>query len=100
MDSGGSEFCISRDSLSGRRLAPGRRRAHEFAREDTYERDTSFYSEMACAPVTRLSGLSTSSARVPSGARPPLHKALSHTVLLVARFELLSSDDPARCWAK
>ena len=68
MDSGGSEFCFSRESIGGPRIAAGRRRAHEFAREDAYARDTSFYSEMAAsapASTTRLSGMS---ARTVSGA--------------------------------
>lgn len=71
LDGSGSEFCFSRDSLSGPRLAAGRRRAHEFSREDAYARDTSFYSEMAGPSATRISGVSTSSARGPLGAHNP-----------------------------
>lgn len=72
MDSGGSEFCFSRESIGGPRIAAGRRRAHEFSREDAYARDTSFYAQMACevAPATRLSGISIT--RGASGASPQL----------------------------
>ncbi|CAK0786971.1 hypothetical protein CVIRNUC_010187 [Coccomyxa viridis] len=56
-----------RGSLGGR-PSYGRRCAHEFAREGGYERDTTFYSEMAAgeAPHTSIRGLSTSLDRARS----------------------------------
>ena len=63
-----------RGSLGGR-PSYGRRCAHEYAREGGYERDTTFYSEMAAgeAPHTSIRGLSSSldrarSERLSSGA--------------------------------
>ena len=78
LDGGDSPSVRSaRNSMSRRRLPSNLRRcAHEFAREDAYDRDTSFYSEMAAeAPQTSIRGLSKSldrsgNPRLSSGAPP------------------------------
>ena len=81
LDGGDSPSVRSaRNSMSRRRLPSNLRRcAHEFAREDAYDRDTSFYSEMAAeAPQTSIRGLSNSldrsgNPRLSSGAPPRIH---------------------------
>ena len=64
LDGGDSPSVRSaRSSMSRRRLPSNLRRcAHEFAREGAYDRDVSFYSEMAVEPPpqTSIRGLSTS----------------------------------------
>ncbi len=86
-----------RGSLGGR-PSYGRRCAHEFAREGGYERDTTFYSEMAAceAPHTSIRGLSTSldrarSERLSSGA--PSWHGLPATL-----FPQMDAA-PCACWA-
>lgn len=49
-----------RGSVSRRAPSSSRRCAHEFSREGAYDRDTSFYSEMAAPPHTSIRGLSSS----------------------------------------
>lgn len=49
-----------RGSVSRRAPSYSRRCAHEFSREDAYDRDTSFYSEMAAPPHISILGLSNS----------------------------------------
>ena len=80
LDGGDSPSVRSaRSSMTRRRLPSNlRRTAHEFAREGAYDRDTSFYSEMAVeAPQTSIRGLSTSldrsgDPRLSTGAPPAL----------------------------
>lgn len=66
LDGGDSPaFAARRGSLGGRG-SYARRCAHEFAREGGYDRDTSFYSEMAAttaaaAPQTSIRGLNSKS---------------------------------------
>lgn len=73
------EMRFSRDGAMYRRaLAAARRHAHEFARQDEYARDTSFYSQMAgpeTVVATRISGLSVDAARTISGELWLLHAA-------------------------
>lgn len=78
LDGGDSPSVRSaRNSMTRRRLPSNlRRTAHEFARDGAYDRDTSFYSEMAVeAPQTSIRGLSTSldrsgNRRLSSSASP------------------------------
>ena len=78
-----------RGSVSRRAPSYSRRCAHEFSREDAYDRDTSFYSEMAAPPHTSIRGLSDSLDR--SGDPRLCSGALSKPPVLYARSDMRSN---------